>query len=166
MKKKRFDFRGAGCVAVSGLLVLGAAFNADFTGDIGAKALSFCFGKGGEAAAAVSNIKTVYYADGDIEFDSEVFSAAKPSVYSTPSDILALMRQAESGYAKYTHTGKILEETLGANAAAVYIGNASFSNKADEDLDYDAIASQKPDFGKITKDKRLFLPQIINRTFF
>lgn len=158
MKKKRFDFRGTVCVAVSGLLVLGAVFNADFTGDIGAKALSFCFGKGGEAAAAVSNIKTVYYADGDIEFNSEVFSAAaKPSVYTTPSDILALMRQAESSYAKYTHTGKIIEETLGANSAAVYIGNASFSNKADEELDYDAIASQKPDFGEITKDKPYIL---------
>ncbi len=139
---------------MSCLLVSVVAINTDFTGEIGAKALSFCFGNR-ETAAVVNGVKNVYYADGDIEFNSEIFSAvnAKSTEYTTPSDILGIMRAAESSYAKYTPTGKISEETLGANAAAVYIGNASFSNKADEELDYKSIAAQKPDFGTITKDK-------------
>ena len=156
LKKNRFDFRGALCVGVSALLVFGAAFNTDLAGEAGAKLLSFCFGKSEEAAQAVGSMKKVYYADGGIELDTGLFtvaSAAKSGVYETPADIQNIMKEAESKYAAYKKTGEIREELLGANGAAVRIGNATFSNKADEELDYNAIAKQTPSFGKIVKDK-------------
>lgn len=156
MKKKRFNAGGALCVALSAALVAGALLNTDALGDSGAEFLSaFC-----EKSEVVSEntciSEMMHYGSGTSGAATAFSTFEKKSFQAdtqTPDDVKKLMEKAEKLYSGYTVTGEITEETLGANAATVTIGNATFSNRTDEKLDYKLLETQKPEYGKITKEK-------------
>lgn len=76
---------------------------------------------------------------------------------SVPSDISALMEQAESMYAGFTKSGDIEETRLGASPLTTTYGVVDIDNKTDEAVDIQALLNTKPSFGNITKNEPYIL---------
>ncbi len=79
------------------------------------------------------------------------------TVSSVPSDISVLMEQAKEMYKKFTPSGDIEEEHLGATPQCTSYGVVDVNNKTDEDIDIKALLNAKPSFGNITKEEPYIL---------
>lgn len=79
------------------------------------------------------------------------------TVSSVPSDISALMEQAEKMYEGFTPTGDIEEEHLGATPQSMSYGVVDVNNKTDETIDIKSLLNTKPTFGEITKGEPYIL---------
>ena len=79
------------------------------------------------------------------------------TVSSVPSDISALMEQAEGMYANFTKSGDIEETHMGASPQTIFYGAVDVNNKTDESVDIKSLLNTKPSFGSITKDEPYIL---------
>ena len=79
------------------------------------------------------------------------------TVSSVPSDISALMEQAEEVYSGLKKSGDIEETYLGPTSQTTSYGVVDVNNKTSQSIDIKGLLNTKPSFGNITRDEPYIL---------
>lgn len=146
------------CIVLCGCLVAGTYFLGDKT----ALVCQNVFEEINRTSGNFSQIQSVYKGE-DAQSEDILISGyggggyEGQAVSSVPSDISALMEQAEELYKNFEKSGDIEETRLGANSQTTTFGAVDVNNKTDESIEIEALLNTAPSLGEVTKDEPYIL---------
>lgn len=142
------------------MICLGLVSTTVLLGDRTAVVCHDVFADINRASAQIRATSSVYAEKGSDVIDISGYGGGGyggDMVSSVPSDISALMEQAEEIYSGLEKSGDIEETHLGANSQTTSYGLVDVNNKTDENIDIEDILNTEPSFGDITKEEPYIL---------
>lgn len=149
------------CIIICIALASSVLYGGDYISGRVMGVVSHLFSLKSELQSADISIKNAFNNDSSTTFSPSGFGGGGYNTVTykngTPSDILALMEEAEGIYKNLKKTGEIKEQQFCTSATGTSFGTVSVNNRTEENISIKTILNQTPKYKTITKDEPYIL---------
>ena len=149
------------CMVLCIALVSATLYGGDYISETLMGRLSGLFSLKQDFQSADLSVNNAFNSDNKTTFSPSGFGGGGYNVVTykngTPSDILALMEDAEGFYKNLKKTGDIKEQQFCTSPTGTSYGSVSVNNRTDENINIKSLLNETPEYKKITKEEPYIL---------